>query len=251
MRPDLITGLLAIVRHNLSHRVNSIKLFEIGATFSPVKGDLPTEETRIAVALSGGDTGENWAFHPGAFTFYDVKGAIESIAQLVDKPITCSPASTSVFADGQSFLIEMDGAAIGLCGKVDSPILRAMGIKQEVFAAEIEFEPLLSHRRQAAHYQPLPKYPSADRDMAVIVAESILIADLLQDIRESGDDNLRQVTLFDIYRGRQIGAGKKSVAFRLVFQDESKTLTDEYIDNVYNKIVRRLEERHGAELRAE
>jgi phenylalanyl-tRNA synthetase beta chain len=251
MRPDLITGLLAIVRRNLNHRVNAIKLFEIGATFAPVKDDLPSEESRIAVALSGGDAGENWTFHPGAFAFHDVKGAIESIAQLIDKPITCSPASTSVFADGQSFLIEMDGAAIGLCGKIDSPILEAMGIKQEVYAAEFEFEPILSHRRQAAHYQPLPKYPPAERDMAVIVAESILTANLLQDIRESGGDKLRQVTLFDIYRGRQIGAGKKSVAFRLVFQDESKTLTDEYIDNVYNKIARRLEELHGAELRAE
>jgi phenylalanyl-tRNA synthetase beta chain len=251
MRPDLLTGLLNIVRHNFNHRVTSIKLFEIGNTFLPVKGDLPEEKLRLGLALSGSDRGENWTFHPGEFSFYDLRGTLETISDHLDKEISCKPASSSLFASGQSFEILIGEQPAGICGKVDPKILREIGIKQDVYLAEVAFVPLFDSRRGIPAYQPLPKYPAADRDIAVIIDESTMISDLMEVIKATGGETLREVTLFDVYRGKQIGKGSKSVAFRLVFLDESKTLTDELIDSIYKKIVDRLEEKHGAKLRAE
>lgn len=251
MRPDLLTGLLNIVKHNFNHRVESIKLYEIGITFSPKEHDLPTEEARVGMAISGSDTGENWTFHPGPFGFYDLSGALECIAGLTDKTITYSPAVSTVFEEGQSFSIRLDKENIGVCGKVSGRILKAIGVKQDVYLAEFAFQPLFASWRPLRYYQPLPRYPSADRDIAVIVDEPVIISQLLETIKSEGGDILKEIALFDIYRGKQVGKGKKSVAFRLIFRDESKTLTDEVIDNVINGIVAKLEGEHGAKLRAE
>jgi phenylalanyl-tRNA synthetase beta chain len=250
MRPDLLTGLLAIVKHNLNHRVGSIKLFEIGNTFLPSNEELPREKAKIGLALSGRDAGENWTFHPGEFSFYDLSGTIECIAGLTDKHISYTPASSTVFTTGESFEIKLENETIGVCGKVDDMVLKAVGIKQDVYLAELDFESILSSRRGTIYYQPLPKYPSADRDIAVVVEERVIISDLMSSIRQAGGDFLKKVNLFDVYRGKQVGSGHKSVAFRLVFLDESKTLTDEYIDNVCKEIVYKLEKEHGAKLRA-
>lgn len=251
MRPDLLTGLLNIVKHNLNHRVETIKLFEIGNTFLPSNEELPLEKTKVGLALSGGDTGENWTFHPGRFSFYDLSGAIECIEGLTDKKISYTSASSTIFSPGESFEIKLQDSAIGVCGKVDDRVLKSIGIKQDVYLAELDFESLLAARRGTIFYQPLPRFPSADRDIAVIVDEKTIISDLMTSIHQAGGEFLRRINLFDVYRGKQAGSGHKSVAFRLVFLDESKTLTDDYIDNVCKEIVYKLEREHGAKLRAE
>ncbi len=250
LRRELFSSLLNVVRHNLNHQVEKVKVFEIGNTFIPIGEKLPSEEWRLCLALAGGDTGENWTFHPGAFTLYDLKGALECIAILVDREVSLSLAESKVFDPGCSFEVMLGGVGIGTCGSVSRVILESFGIKSEVFLGELRIKSLINTRRGPAEYQPLPRFPSAERDLAIVVGEKVIIADLVATITAAADQTLRETVLFDLYRGKQVGQGRKSVAFRLVFRDESKTLTDEHIDNLCNRIVDKLRVEHDAQLRA-
>jgi phenylalanyl-tRNA synthetase beta chain len=250
LRPHLLTSLLLIARHNLNHRIESVKLFEIGNTFSPVTGGKPTEAFRLGLVLSGSDAGENWAFHPGQFSIYDIIGTLEVISGQLNSRISYSPASSYVYTDGAGFEASQDGETIGSFGEVDRKVLKAFGIKSPVILAELDYKSLFERRRTDAFYHPLPRFPASERDLAVIVAEEIVTSEMLDTIAAAADSTLKKTVVFDVYRGKQIGKGFKSVAFRLIFLDESKTLTDEQIDRVIESIVAALESCHGAKLRS-
>ncbi len=250
LRPSLVAGLLNVVYQNLSHQIRTIKVFELGNTFAPIEGQLPRETHRIGLAISGADMGENWTFHPGEFTFFDIKGALESLEELTDKKITLTPAPNSAYDPGCSFAISLDGQQVGVCGQVLPSILKLFNIKAEVLVAELDFEVLLANAKPVISYKPLPRFPSSERDIAVVVDELIPCDTLLETIGGAADKTLVDTLVFDLYRGKQVDKGKKSVAFRLVFRDESKTLTDADIERVFNKIVETLKSKHNATLRA-
>ncbi|MFH2055566.1 MAG: phenylalanine--tRNA ligase subunit beta [bacterium] len=250
LRPELYTSLLNVVRHNRNHQVEGIKLFEIGNTFAPQGKAKPTESFRLGLAWCGSDSCENWTFHPGEFGFQDVRGALEVIAELTTAELTLNPGSHPVFAEGVCFEVKLADRMIGRCGQVDSTQSRAFGIKADVYLAELDLLRLFELRSGIPEFRELPRFPSTERDLAIVVAESAITSEVLRTIRASGGANLVDLLVFDLYRGKQVGKGLKSVAFRLIFRDESKTLTDEYIDRVFNEIVTALEKEHDAKLRA-
>lgn len=250
LRPELYTNLLNVVRHNRNHQVEGIKVFEIGKTFSPVKKGIPSESFKLGLAWCGSDSGENWAFHPGEFGFQDVRGALEVVAELTSAELELLPAGHPVFADGVCFEVKLGNTLLGYCGQVENKQARAFGIKADVYLAQLDLEGLFRRRRSVPEFKELPRFPASERDLAVVVAESAVTSELLATIRKSGGDKLVDLVVFDLYRGKQIGTGLKSVAFRLIFRDESKTLTDEYIDRVSSEIVTALENEHDAKLRA-
>ena len=250
LRPSLIPGLLNAVYENISHQVGTLKLFEIGTVMAPNGEQLPDETQRIALAISGSDMGENWAFHPTEFTFHDLKGAIEGIERLTDRRITYSPVSNVAFDPACCFEVTLGVENIGICGAVRPEILRAFNIKAEVLVAELNFEVLLASTKPTKPYQQLLRYPTSERDIAIVVDEGVFCAELLETIRDAADQTLVETVVLDLYQGKQVDPGKKSLAFRLVFQDESKTLTDSDIEHVINKMVESLKSKHGATLRA-
>jgi phenylalanyl-tRNA synthetase beta chain len=250
LRPSLISGLLNAVYENLSHQVRTIKIFEIGTVMAPNGEQLPDETQRIALALSGSDLGENWAFHPTEFTFHDLKGAIEGIESLTDRRITYSRVSSAAFDPACCFEVTLGVESIGICGAVQPAILKAFNIKAEVLVAELNFEVLLASAKPIEPYQQLPRFPISERDIAVVVDEGVSCAELLQTIRNAADQTLVDMVVLDLYKGKQVDSGKKSLAFRLVFQDESKTLTDADIERLINRMVQSLKSKHGATLRA-
>jgi phenylalanyl-tRNA synthetase beta chain len=250
LRPSLISGLLNAVYENISHQVRTIKLFEIGTVMVPNGKQLPDETQRIALALSGSDMGENWAFHPTEFTFHDLKGAIEGIERITDRRITYSPASNAAFDPACCFAVTLGVETIGICGAIQPAILRAFNIKAGVLLAELNFEVLLASAKPTRPYQQLPRFPISERDIAVVVDEGVFCAQLLETIQNAADQTLVEIVVLDLYKGKQVDSGKKSLAFRLVFQDESKTLTDPDIERVINRMVESLKSEHGATLRA-
>jgi phenylalanyl-tRNA synthetase beta chain len=250
LRPSLIPGLLNAVYENISHQVRTIKLFEIGTVMSPNGEQLPNETQRIALALSGSDMGENWAFHPTEFTFHDLKGAIEGIERLTDRRITYSPVSNAALDPACCFKVTLGVETVGICGAIQPAILRAFNIKAEVLVAELNFEVLLASASPTNPYQQLPRFPTSERDIAIVVDEGVFCAELLETIRKAADHTLVDTIVLDLYQGKQVDSGKKSLAFRLVFQDESKTLTDADIERVINGMVESLKSKHGATLRA-
>ncbi len=250
LRPNLLTGLLNVVYQNVSHQVRNVKVFETGIVMSEKRGDAPTERMRVGFALSGSDTGENWAFHPGEFGLHDLQGAVDVISSLLNQPLLISPGEHPALDPGCSFVISLNNENVGFCGQVGATVLKGFSIKCNTYAAEIDFTALLRNRRKSLPYEPLPKYPGSERDIALIVDESIQSGQLIKAIRDSADETVREIEVFDIYRGKPIPAGKKSAAYRLGFGDESKTLTDDDIDRTVNKIVESLRTSFGAELRS-
>ncbi len=250
LRPNILTGLMNVVYQNVSHQVRTVKVFEIGTVITPVTGQVPHESERLSLVLSGTDIGENWAFHPSEFGLHDLQGAIECIGGLVGGKLEIAVSPDPAFDPGCSFGIQLDGKVIGKCGKFKAGVLKAFSIKYDVFGLEIEFAPLAENRRGYSNYVPLPRYPGIDRDIAIVVDESTQSGTIVNAITQAGYENLREIMVWDIYRGKQIGSGKKSIAYRLVFRNESKTLTDDEIDNVFNKIVDSLKHEFGAELRS-
>lgn len=250
MRPSLLSCLLNVVKHNLNRMAESVKIFEIGYIFAPADGDLACETQKLALALSGKDRGENWVFHPGKFSFFDLKGGLQHLEALANGSITYSSYSDAIFADDCSLKVLLDGEEVGSCGVISKKVLDLFDIKAEVLYAEVDFSALYSRRRGINYYRQLARYPSSGRDMAVVVDEAVQVSDLLGTINSGNDTILKDVVVFDLFRGKQIESGSKSVAFRLYFQDESKTLTDSEIDKVFDRIVGELEKKYSARLRS-
>ncbi len=250
LRPSLLPGLLGVVSQNVSHQVRTVKVFEIGTVMESRADNAPKESQRIGLAISGTDSGENWAFHPQEFGLHDLQGALDTIEELLRFKLQIVPASISTFDQSCSFEILIDGSNVGRCGKVSAAILKAYSIKSEVYAIEMDFDQLVDRSSGSGSYVSLPRFPAIERDIAVVIDEAIQSSSVVKVINQAADENLRKIIVWDVYRGRQVPTGKKSIAYRLIFQNESKTLTDGEIDNVFNKIIDSLKGELGAELRS-
>ena len=250
LRPSLLPGLLGVVSQNVGHQVRTVKVFEVGTVMSSQGTDAPLESKRIGLAFSGTDIGENWAFHPQEFGLHDLQGIVEVIGDSLRHKIQIAPAVNPIFDQACSFEITINGDLIGRCGKVASNILKAYSIKSDVFVAELDFEKLAHQSSGSGTYVGIPRFPAIERDIAVVIDEQVQSGSVVKVINQSADENLRRVIVWDVYRGKQVPMGKKSIAYRLIFQNESKTLTDSEIDNVFNKIVDSLRREFGAELRS-
>ena len=250
LRPSLLPGLLAVIYQNVSHQVRTVKVFEIGTVMINRSDRTVAESQRIGLAISGRDTSENWAFHPSEFGLQDIQGAIDTLGEMLDTKLEIVQALFPVFDPMVSFEIKLGGQAIGKCGKVAPQVLKGYSIKFDVFALEMDFDRLVESRRSYQKYAGLPRYPAIERDIAVLVDDSVQSGSIVKAINEAGDENLRDIIVWDVYRGKQVPSGKKSIAYRLIFQNESKTLTDDEIDCVFNKIVDSLKGEFGAELRS-
>lgn len=250
LRPSLLPGLLGVVSQNVSHQVRTVKVFEVGTVMAARTDEAPIESQRIGLAISGTDSGENWAFHPQEFGLHDLQGVLDTIEELLRFKLQITPSKIPIFDQSCSFDITTDGTNVGRCGKVAATILRAFSIKSDVYLMEMDFDQLAERSSGYGTYVSLPRFPAIERDIAVVIDEAVQSGSIVKVINQAADENLRKVIVWDVYRGKQVPVGKKSVAYRLIFQNESKTLTDGEIDNVFNKIVDSLKGELGAELRS-
>ncbi len=250
MRPSLLPGLLGVVSQNVSHQVRTVKVFEVGTVMTARADAAPLESQRIGLAISGTDSGENWAFHPQEFGLQDLQGVLDTVEELLRYKLQIVPTSVSIFDKSCSFDIMTDGVIVGRCGKVAATILKAFSIKSDVYVIEMDFDQLMERGSGYGTYVSLPRFPAIERDIAVVIDEAVQSGSIVKVINQAADENLRKVIVWDVYRGKQVPVGKKSIAYRLIFQNESKTLTDGEIDNVFNKIVDSLKGELGAELRS-
>ncbi|UCD16906.1 MAG: phenylalanine--tRNA ligase subunit beta [Candidatus Zixiibacteriota bacterium] len=244
MQNDVLYSLLKAVSHNLAHRNMNLKLFEIGKAFLP-----DSEAVQIGLALTG-RSDDQW-YEPGrAYEFYHLKGALDVVCELGNFPqISFRPEPVMPYKDGSSFRLILEGQGIGHAGRVDEKVARRFDIKQPVFTAVVDFAGLYSRHRPTGAYTPLPRFPAAPRDLAVIVDEEIRVGDILDTIREVGGDLLERLNVFDMYRGRQIGEGKKSLAFAMVYRSFERSLENEEVADLQEKIANSLKERFNAEIR--
>lgn len=251
LRRSLLSSVLDALERNIRLR-EGLALFEIGPIFEPSGSELPIETTKLAIALTGQRDETAWDVKTSpVMDFYDIKGRIERLLagfRLTD--VTYAPADSIPYLHpGKAAEVTVNGKVIGVFGELH-PLVKD---KYEFEGAPVlvaEFD-LATMRELESEYEveTVPDVPPVLEDIALILDESIPAAQVEALIRQTGGKVLADVKLFDVYRGEQIGAGKKSLAYSLTYQAE-KTLTDQEAAAIRNKIVRRLENELGAKLRS-
>ncbi|MBR1739154.1 MAG: phenylalanine--tRNA ligase subunit beta [Ruminococcus sp.] len=249
MRTTILPSVLEVAARNYSYRNPDCYIFELGNEYIPVEGEvLPEEPVRLAIAFY--DT------KPGA-DFYTAKGMIEGLlrtvgiddAQFERAEAGCGFDEVCAFHPGRTAVIKIDGEAVGIFGELHPRVMESYGIGERTYAAKINIPELMQLSNERRTYKPLPKFPATTRDISVVCADELPAAELEKAIKKAVGGILESVTLFDVYKGEQIEAGKKSVSYSISMRSHEGTLTDEQADKAMEKAVKELGA-IGAELRA-
>ena len=240
MRTIALPSMLAILARNNAYHNAACKLYEMAKVYHKTQATLPDEPKHLVLGTYG--EGED---------FFTLKGEIETIL----RGMNLLPASYSAVTDNPSYhpgrcaRVTIAGQDVGIFGQIHPLVAANYGIDAEIYAAELNFSALCTLQAPPAVYTPLPKYPAVTRDIAVVCDEAITVAALSDCIAQAGGKLLRDVRLFDIYRGKGIAAGKKSVAFSLTLRADDRTLTDADSDAEVGAVLAALEAKLGATLR--
>ena len=260
MRSMLLPGLLDNIRHNLYHQRPDVALFETGKVFlQERKGAQPRERLQLCAVISGRRYPDAPSLYFSGFAsdILDLKGVAET---LFDALAVRGGQSSPVFAgtpnkiepycqEGSAILITDGASEIGLLGKLHQEVLRSFGIKQDVYFLEMDLEAVNSLPRVNKVFRSLPRYPCVKRDIALIVSEAVPAGELIAAVQGLGEKIIEQAELFDVYRGKPVETGKKSVALTVTYRSAEKTLDDETVDIVHKKIVNTLMSRFGGRYR--
>jgi phenylalanyl-tRNA synthetase beta chain len=252
MRRSLVASVLDSLEHNI-RLSESLSFFEIGPTFELVKNDLPNEPRKLAMAMNGLREAGAWDVKDStAFDFYDMKGRIELLLSGL-RYINISYSTTDSIKylhPGKTAEIKINDQIVGVFGELHPLVKEKYELGDSpVIVAEFDLE-VLCALNPTYGIVPVPEFPPVLEDIAVIVDESVAASRLETLIRQTGGKSVTNVRLFDVYRGDQIGAGKKSLAYSLTYQAMDKTMTDAEAAAIRNKIVKRLEQEVGAKLRS-
>jgi phenylalanyl-tRNA synthetase beta chain len=253
MRRSILATLLEIMAYN-SGLDERLALFEIGPVFHPVDDQqLPDEKMMLSIGLTGLRELPSWQSDaPGVMDFYDLKGIVEGmLAGLHIDGVTYQAGTHPSLHPGKTAEVLLDGAVVGVFGELH-PLVKAnyeLG-DAPVYVAEFELAPLLDAARILFDVEPVATYPPVLEDLAVVVDNAVTAAQVEDVIRMGGGEYLAKVQLFDIFKGKQVGEGKKSLAFSLTYIAPDRTLTDKEVSKLRQKIVFLLDKELGAELRS-
>ncbi len=249
LRPRLLYSLLTSAGHNIRHRTMDFKIFEIGRIY--VRGESAfAEPTQVGLFMTGRTDRSYWKSTSSPVDLHDLKGALSTLLEALNiDSAVFKPEIMAGYNRGLAYDIHVGGLRIGRAGLVDKRVCLEFDIKQEGFAAELDIASLIDLRKELKPFTILPKFPASGRDIAVIVDNAVPAGDIQNEITQTGGDLVESVTVFDMFTGGPVPPGRKSLAFSISFRSTQKTLEDEEIDALYEKIVARLEQRFEARLR--
>ena len=241
MRTIALPSMLEILSRNNAYHNKSVKLYEIAKIYLPTAGQTLPEEPKMLVLGTYGATE----------TFFTLKGELEAVfaGLRMKKSSYHAVKDNPSYHPGRCAAVSIDGVVVGIMGQVHPLVAMNYGIDTDVYCAEINFTKLLSYRLPDATYTPLPKYPAVTRDLALICDESVTVSQAEDVITAAAGKLLRDVRLFDIYRGVGVPEGKKSMAFSLELRADDRTLTDTDSEGVMSKVLASLKEKLNATLR--
>ena len=240
MRTTLIPNMLDVISTNISHKVEEVSAFECGNTFTPQEG-LPVESKKYCVGMYGKEV-----------DFFVLKGVVESVLNNVGlKGYEIEPETTNLtFHPGRCAKIVYNNIYIGTFGELHPDVIENYNLGQRVYVAEIDIDTVFENITLTKSYNPLPKYPSTSRDIALIVKDEVFVKQIEDIIKSNGEDLVESYKLFDVYKGAQIEKGHKSIAYSITYRSKYKTLTDEDVAKVHEKILSELSEKLNANLRS-
>lgn len=241
MRTTTLNGMLVSLATNYNRRNESAYLYEIGKVFEKQEDyQLPKEIKKLTIAMYGKDV-----------DFFALKGVVEGLVETlrIQKTEITRREDVPFMHPGRTASLVVGKKDGGFFGELHPQVAKNYGIDTKCYVAELDLETLLQAIDQAPSYKALPKFPATSRDIAMLVTADTLVGDIEKSIKQRGGKLLEKVELFDVYQGKQIEEGYKSVAYKLVFRAEDRTLTDEDIQKVMKKILNGLEMNVGAKLR--
>ena len=258
MRQTLLLGGLEVIAYNINRQMTNIRTFEYGSVYSLLPGadgktlESYEEHTNFALFVSG-QSDKSWRLEAGKGNYFQLKGYLELLLKRFGADLYSMqtvPAPSDLFSEGLAYMLPGSGKQLAVMGTIAPARLKQMGIKQPVFAAEISWPVLFELiKRDKIKYSELPKFPEVRRDLALLLDEGVSYADLRAAAFRTGKKLLKQVSLFDVYRGDKIGQGKKQYALSFVLQDLEKTLTDGDVDRMMTKFLAVFQKEFGAVLR--
>ncbi len=252
MRPNLILTMLPIIRRNINFREKDLLMFELGDVYQPgVKGELPSQNTNLIIAMTGHESPVFWDGIRRAADIFSLKGILENLADYlgIEKP-KLTPAPHFAFDHSRSFDVYSGQDRIGCLGGLSEKACSIADIKGDIYISEIDFEKLAALIPENPEFGELARFPSANRDIAIVVDEKVKSDDILSEIIKNGGGLVEDVWLFDMYRGKNIPAGMKSLAYGIKYRLNDRTLTDSEVDQAHNNIAGSLETKFSARLRA-
>lgn len=257
IRSSLIPGLVDIATYNHNRKQNNLAIFEIGHVFQSEEVNLtkqPQEITLLSLLLSGEREEKSWNVSSQPVDFYDLKGAVEaifiglgienSISYVADEPQGFHPGrSASIY-----LTTEQGKQHIGTLGQLHPEFQQEKELP-DTYVAEISLESLYTHSGHVAVYKDLPRFPAMQRDIALVLDQNVEVDKLITLIKQEAGQLLEAVDVFDVFTGSKLGENKKSIAISLVYRHKERTLTDEEITTLHQKVVSSLEQTFNAELR--
>ena len=252
LRTTLMPGLIHTLKYNLAQKNSEVSIFEIGRVYYPKAlplTELPVEDNRVSALLSGTVSEEGYPNDHRPYDFFDIKGIVENVlAKLGITDYDIQRSVCPVFHPGVSADFVKDGKVLVSFGELHPAVLDNFDIKQKVYGFSMSLSELNDYISGEVAFQPIPKFPASARDLAILVPEELSDADVEAIITKRGGKHLESLTLFDLYQGKQVPEGYKSMAYSLAFRAPDRTLTDFDVDTWIKKIVDDLE-KNGCKLR--
>jgi phenylalanyl-tRNA synthetase beta chain len=249
MRTLLLPGLLATVSRNLARKNENLAMFEMGSVFYPDNKGLPQEKLKLAAVVAG-NTNVNWLKNKIDMDFYYLKGMVENLLnQLGVTGFNFVAAKDNGYHPGRTAFIQIGEKVLGVLGEIHPIVLQNYSIKPRACAFELDMEMLFELSLGKIMMENITKYPSVERDIAIIVDQELEVDRIISVIKGTENDLLRDVIVFDIYSGEQVPQGSKSIAFKLKLQAVDRTLTEDEVNKSISSLLEALTTKLNARLR--
>lgn len=251
MRTTLIPSLLQVLSRNEAYGTSNMSIYELGSVYIPhglPLETLPKEIKTLAVAIRGERWEHGWNTERVEVDFFDLKGILEVLLKNLGIEIDVERLDVSVFHPGQQASLLAGGRRLGVMGQIHPVVADEFGLGGRIYVAELDVEEIVRLAHSERRYQLIPRYPAMIRDIAVVVPDEVLAKEIEETIRGIETELIEEISLFDMYVGEQIPKGHKSLAYSITYRAKDRTLTDEQIDTIQERIVDALK-RIGAEIR--
>ena len=251
LRLSLLPNLLEVAARNLNFKIENIRIFEIGKIFLQTGDGAVSERLQMGGLMAGYRDQPAWGTRPAEVDFFDVRGVLECyLEQVLDRKFSVRNIQTSIYKPGSSAQILVDGDPIGTFGELWSEILSKLDIKTPAFAFLLDFDLLLKYWRTSRQVRPSPRYPAVERDIALVLRDEVPAEAIVEAIRATDPPLIETAVPFDLYRGDQVPEGHKSLALSLKFRSPERTLREEEVDELCQRILARLARNFRARLRS-
>ena len=248
LRTTLLPGLLENAQRNRNHQIDTIALFEIGSVF--IRSGEQKEPERVSCVLAG-QVGDGVYSNPYRQPdFYDIKGLVEGVLEVCGiSDYTLQKTCAPTFHPGRNASVMLGDRQIGIFGEAHPEVLENYDLPYKAYLFDFDMEALVDAAIFAKRFKPISVYPKVERDLAIVVNKETLSDMPTELIYKTGGEWVESVRLFDVYEGEQVPEGKKSLAYTIIYHSVAETLTDKAVNALHDKIVKRLNQELGAELR--